>query len=284
MSLFIVQARARCCLLHTLSRYFSVQSPPSPLPDEAKVTCKSIQELKVDDSWVPYKLEPKQAWISDFQTGNRLGIINLNPLVFGERLRLDIIHRVVHWERAKIRSGSANTKTRAEVRGGGRKPRKQKGSGRARVGSTRAPNRVGGGVSHGPKPRSYFYPLPNKIRVLGLRAALSVKYAQGDLHIVDALNFNSTNPEDISTTLYKHGWDSVLLVDGGAVEPNLYEATVGLEWCEAIPSNQCDVYNIMLRSSLVLSLGAVRMIEQALVPDTPLNQTIHDDTEQLLHF
>lgn len=245
---------------------------------------QSIQELKVDDSWVPYKLEPKQAWISDFQTGNRLGIINLNPLVFGERLRLDIIHRVVHWERAKIRSGSANTKTRAEVRGGGRKPRKQKGSGRARVGSTRAPNRVGGGVSHGPKPRSYFYPLPNKIRVLGLRAALSVKYAQGDLHIVDALNFNSTNPEDISTTLYKHGWDSVLLVDGGAVEPNLYEATASLEWCEAIPSDQCDVYNIMLRSSLVLSLGAVRMIEQALVPDTPLNQTIHDDTEQLLHF
>lgn len=245
---------------------------------------QSVQELEIDKTWVPYKLEPKQAWISNFITGKRLGIVNLNPLVFGERLRLDIIHRVIHWERAKIRSGSANTKTRAEVRGGGRKPRKQKGSGRARVGSTRAPNRVGGGISHGPKPRSYFYPLPNKIRILGLRAALSVKYAQGDLHIVDALNFNGTQPEHISSTLYKHGWDSVLLVDGGAVDRNLYEATAGLEWCEVIPSGQCDVYSIMLRSSLVLSLGAVRMIEQALSPDTPLNQTIHYDAERLLHF
>ena len=228
-------------------------------------------------------MEPKQAWISDFQTGDRLGIVNLNPLVFGERLRLDIIHRVIHWERAKIRSGSANTKTRAEVRGGGRKPRKQKGSGRARVGSTRAPNRVGGGVSHGPKPRSYFYPLPNKIKILGLRAALSVKYAQGDLHIVNALDFDSPKSEDISSTLYKHGWDSVLLVDGGAVNPNLYEATASLQWCEAMASGQCDVYNIMLRSSLVLSLGAVRMIEQALAPDNPL-KTIHYDSKKPLHF
>ena len=245
---------------------------------------QSVQELIIDENWVPYKLEPKQAWISDFQTANRLGIVNLNPLVFGERLRLDIIHRVIHWERAKIRSGSANTKTRAEVRGGGRKPRPQKGSGRARVGSTRAPNRVGGGISHGPKPQSYFYPLPSKIKILGLRAALSVKYAQGDLHIVDALNFNSSNPEDIASTLYKHGWDSVLLVDGGAVDPNLYEATAGLEWCEAIPSGQCDVYSVMLRSSLVLSLGAVRMIELALAPETPLTKTIHYDQERLLHL
>jgi len=245
---------------------------------------QSIQELSIDRDWVPYKLEPKQVWISDFLTGERMGIINLNPLVFGERLRLDIIHRVVHWEQAKIRSGSANTKTRAEVRGGGRKPRKQKGSGLARVGSTRAPNRVGGGISHGPKPRSYFYPLPNKIRSLGLRAALSVKYAQGDLHIMDALNFNSPKAENISSTLYKHGLDSVLLVDGGAVDPNLYEATSDLEWCEVVPSGQCDVYNIMLRSSLVLSLGAVRMIEQALAPDTPLNKTTHYDTEKTIVF
>ena len=248
------------------------------------IILQSIQEMVIDESWVPYKLQPKQAWISDFLTTQRLGIINLNPLVFGERLRLDIIHRVIHWERAKLRSGSANTKTRAEVRGGGRKPQKQKGSGRARVGSTRAPNRVGGGISHGPKPRSYFYPLPNKIKVLGLRAALSVKYAQGDLHVVDALNFNSTSPEEISSILYKHGWDSVLLVDGGAIDPNLHEAMASLEWCDAIPSDQCDVYNMMLRSSLVLSLGAVRMIEQALAPDNPLSKTVNDTTVQLLRF
>ncbi|XP_065915880.1 large ribosomal subunit protein uL4-like [Dysidea avara] len=251
-----------------------------PIPEEER---KGLKDFVIDDNWVPYQLEPKQAWVTNFLTGERLGIVPLNPLVFGERHRLDTIHQVVCWERAKARSGNASTKTRAEVRGGGRKLRRQKGSGLARVGGSRAPTRVGGGVSHGPKPRSYYYPLPNQVRSLGLRAALSVKYTQGDLHIVDALNSSSQDPDELSDRLYKHGWDSVLLVDGGEIDANLYEATSDLEWCEIVPSGECEVYKVMLYSSLVLSLGAVRLIEQALAPNTPLNKSIHCDNE-LLQF
>jgi len=110
-----------------------------------------------------------------------------------------------------------------------------------------------------------------------------VKYTQGDLHVVDALNITNQDPGDLSDRLYKHGWDSVLLVDGGEIDPNLYDATSDLEWCETAPSGECEVYKVMLYSSLVLSLGAVRMIEQALAPSTPLNKSIHCDGE-LLHF
>ncbi|XP_015750766.1 PREDICTED: 50S ribosomal protein L4-like isoform X2 [Acropora digitifera] len=118
------------------------------------------------------------AWVTSFTGENPVGLIELNKFVFGANPRIDILQRVVVWQRAKRRAGTACVKTRSEKRGGGRKPWQQKGTGRARQGSIRAPHFIGGGHAHGPKPKSFYYSLPKKVRRMGLRTALSVRYAQ----------------------------------------------------------------------------------------------------------
>lgn len=207
-----------------------------------------------------------QAWLTSFLTGQKLSILDLNEDVFGAPPRIDILHRVVVWQRAKIRAGTAKTKDRGEVRGGGRKPHRQKGTGRARLGSIRAPHCRGGGVVHGPRgPVSYDYTLPRKVREMGLRTALSVKYAQGDLSVVDSLDMSSHKTKTFTSLMELHKWSSVLLVDGGpTVNANLCRATANLQKVDVLPSAGVNVYNILLREKLVLSLGAVRVLEERL--------------------
>ena len=212
-----------------------------------------------------YAPPPKQAWLTSFSTGKKIGIVDLNENVFGVPPRIDILHRVVVWQRAKIRAGTAKTKDRSEVRGGGRKPHIQKGSGRARQGSIRAPHFRGGGVVHGPRgPISYDYTLPKKVRRSGLRVALSVKYLQDDLIIVDSLEVESLKTRNFLSLMQLHGWNSVLLVDSGDVNINLCRATANLQKVDVLPSRGLNVYSILLRDKLVLSLGAVRMLEERL--------------------
>ncbi len=209
-----------------------------------------------------------QAWIHSFSSGEKLGIIDLDPRVFNGRPRVDILQRVVVWQLAKKRAGTAKVKDRSEVRGGGRKPRPQKGSGRARQGSLRAPHFVGGGVVHGPRgPVSYDYSLPKKVRRLGLRSALSVKYAQGDLKIVDVLSCESHKTRDFVQTMDMHNWTSVLLVDSGEMNSDLCRATANLGEVDVLPSHGLNVHSILLRENLVLSVGAVRMLEERLTQD-----------------
>ena len=117
--------------------------------------------------------------------GSQKGTVELNNEVFGIEPNKTVMHEVLVAELAEIRQGTASTKTRAEVRGGGRKPFRQKGSGRARQGSTRAPHMVGGGVVHGPKPRSYAKKVNKKVRRLALRSALVEKINAGDLVVLD---------------------------------------------------------------------------------------------------
>lgn len=215
-----------------------------------------------------YGDSPRQAWLVSFLTGEKMGILDLDESVFGAPPRVDILHRVVVWQRAKRRAGTAKTKDRSEVRGGGRKPRPQKGFGRARQGSIRAPHFRGGGVVHGPRgPVSYDYTLPRKVRSMGLRTALSVKYAQGDLVIVDSLEMNVPKTKSFISLMELHGWNSVLMVDGGDVNLNLCRATSNLQKVDVLPSRGLNVYSILLRDSLVLSLGAVRMLEERLLKD-----------------
>uniref|UniRef100_A0A9L0I4L5 Large ribosomal subunit protein uL4m n=1 Tax=Equus asinus TaxID=9793 RepID=A0A9L0I4L5_EQUAS len=124
---------------------------------------------------------PVQAWVESLRgyEQERVGLTELHPDVFAAAPRLDILHQVAIWQKNFKRISYAKTKTRAEVRGGGRKPWPQKGSGRARHGSIRSPIWRGGGIAHGPRgPTSYYYMLPMKVRVQGLKVALSVKLAQ----------------------------------------------------------------------------------------------------------
>lgn len=224
------------------------------------------QETKLSENVVhrPYKPPELEAWVTEFTTGKRLGIVKLNNSVFGQNPRLDIVQRVVVWQLAKRRAGTAKTKTRAEVRGGGRKPWRQKGSGRARHGSIRSPLWRGGGVVHGPRPRSYDYTLPKKVRAMGLRSILSIKYTQGDLHIVDSLEVNSHRTKEFFKLLKARGWESVLLVEGGQLSTNLALSSRNVPGCDVIPTVGLNVYSILLRDTLVLSLGALRMLEERL--------------------
>ena len=222
------------------------------------------------ESPLHYTPEPKQAWVRCFETGEKLGILELSNFVFGARPRLDVLHRVTVWQRARIRAGTAKVKDRSEVRGGGRKPHPQKGGGRARQGSIRAPHFVGGGVVHGPRgPVSYDYTLPKKVRRLGLRSALSVKFTQGDLKIVDSLQLPSHKTRDLEAILNMHEWNSVLMVDGGDLDKNLCLASSNLETVDVLPSRGLNVYNMLLRETLVLTVGAVRMLEERLSRDSP---------------
>ena len=219
----------------------------------------------ISASIVHPRLQPVQAWVTDFETGSKLGIVELDRDVFGARARLDILHRVVVWQRAKRRSGTAKVKDRGEVRGGGKKPWPQKGTGRARQGSIRAPHWRGGGVVHGPRgPVSYDYTLPKKVRQMGVRTALSIKYAQGDLHIVDSLQLSSHKTSHFLSILEKNGWKSALLVDGGSVEKKLSLASSNVDQIDVLPSIGLNVYSMLMRKTLVLSLGAVRMLEERL--------------------
>lgn len=219
---------------------------------------------KESENWTPYRRPELEAWVTEFTTGKRLGIVQLSNLVFGQSPRIDIMQRVVVWQRAKIRAGTAKTKARWEVRGGGRKPRPQKGMGKARQGSIRAPHMRGGGVVHGPRPRSYYYALPKQVRAMGVRCALSVKYAQGDLLVVDSLSLQSHKTQHLLGVLQKHKLDSVLLVDGGPLDKKLALASSNIQEVDVLPSVGLNTYSILLRKKLVLSLGAVRMLEERL--------------------
>ena len=248
------------------SRHATAQST-APEADTDKLTATHAPE-----SPVPYHYKPpdKEAPLKSFETGKVLGVVKLHHFVFGAPARVDILHRIVVWQRAKRREGSAKVKDRSEVRGGGRKPWPQKGLGRARQGSIRAPHFRGGGVVHGPRgPKSYEYTLPQKVKNLGLRAALSIKYAQGDLTVVDALQVPSHEvPEDqVLPILEREQWESVLMVDGGDLDTDLCYATQNLEKVDVLPARGLNVYSMLLRDKLVLSIGAVRLLEQRLLQD-----------------
>ena len=221
-------------------------------------------------STIPYHYKPahKEAPLKSFQTGEVLGTVKLHHFVFGAPARVDILHRIVVWQRAKRREGSAKVKNRSEVRGGGKKPWQQKGTGRARQGSIRAPHWRGGGVVHGPRgPKSYEYTLPKKVKRFGLRAALSIKYAQGDLTVVDALQVSTHKLREVLPILEREKWGSVLMVDGGDVDRNLCYATRNLQKVDVLPFLGLNVYSMLLRDKLVLSIGAVRLLEERLLQD-----------------
>lgn len=251
------------------TKCFLSQAAASSLPasnDMEKNLQLSFMKSTVDRPLLHYSPPPKQAWVVSFMTGNKMGIIDLNDDIFGASPRLDILHRVVVWQRAKMRAGTAKTKDRGEVRGGGRKPHPQKGTGRARQGSNRAPHMHKGGVVHGPRgPKSYDYTLPQKVVSMGLRTALSVKYMQGDVIIMDCLEVDSLKTKHFLSLMQIHNLSSALLVDGGSVNLKLCRATRNLQKVNVLPSRGLNVYSILHHDKLVLSLGAVWMLEERLL-------------------
>ncbi|KAM3924072.1 large ribosomal subunit protein uL4m [Leptodactylus fuscus] len=219
---------------------------------------------------VPAHLSAKTVWLEslDEQEDEPTSLVQLHPDVFDVPPRIDVLHQVVTWQRNFKRISYAKTKTRAEVRGGGRKPWAQKGTGRARQGSIRSPLWRGGGVAHGPRgPTSYYYMLPMKLRVLGLKTALTTKLAQRDLHIIDSIEIPSPDPQYLIDLFSRRHWgESVLIVDVNEDMPeNILSATVNSKKINLIPAIGMNVYSMLKHDTVLLTVAAVDFLEEKLL-------------------
>lgn len=228
---------------------------------------------RASDQYVPkgQTAGPKQAWVYSFFPEDPTGqpeptrIIELSGHLFGAAPRLDILHRVVVWQRREWWQGTASTKNRSEVRGSTKKPWKQKGTGRARVRNRTNPVWRGGGVSHGPKPTDRSIRLPNSVQWFAMRVALSIKYAQGDLMIVEDLNAETHRTKELKVAMRRNGvMPSALFVDGHDVQSNLEKAVRNIPNSAAVSVADLTVYEVLLRHRLVLTRSAVALLEETL--------------------
>nr|GMD57668.1 50S ribosomal protein L4-like [Ipomoea batatas] len=206
------------------------------------------------------------------------GFMVLAGDVFDVPIRKDIIHRVVRWQLAKRQQGTHSTKTISEVSGTGRKPYRQKGTGRARHGTLRGPQFRGGAIMHGPKPRSHAIKLNKKVRRLGLKIALSARAAEGkqilcnlQLMVFEDMELPTHKTKNIVSYAQKmENAKKVLLVDGGPINENLKLATQNIHYVNVLPSIGLNVYSILLHDTLVMSRDAVNRIVERM--HTPINR------------
>ena len=192
------------------------------------------------------------------------GEIELDEAVFGLPSRPDIVARVINWQLAKRRAGTASTKGISQVQGTTKKPWRQKGTGSARQGSLRSPQFRGGGIIFGPVPRSHAHDLPKKVRKLALRCALSAKQRDGKLIVVDSVAADSPKTAKLAGKLEKLGFNSVLIVAGPQVDENFRRSAANLIGVDVLPQAGANVYDILRRDTLVLSRDAVQHLEARL--------------------
>ena len=192
------------------------------------------------------------------------GDIELAEEVFGMNPRRDILHRVVTWQLAKRRSGNHAVKERNAVRGSTAKIYKQKGTGRARHSTNKAPQFRGGGVAHGPRVHDHEHKLTKKVRALGMRSALSAKQADGKLVILDQAALDEAKTKTLTAKVAALGWGDVLIIDGGDLDHNLVQAAGNLADVQVMASAGANVYDILRRDTLVLTKSAVEVLEARL--------------------
>ena len=201
------------------------------------------------------------------QTGKKLKDIELSANVFGiENVNNQVVYDVVNAQRAAMRQGTHDTKGRSEVRGGGRKPWRQKGTGRARQGSIRAPQWVGGGTVFGPTPRSYAFKLNKKVKRLALKNVLSYKVNENALIAVDAIKFDEVKTKNFVKFLENIKAEGKTMVvvaqEEFTEEVNLSARNVaGVFYTYA---NNASVYELLVYKNLVLSEGAIKYFEEVL--------------------
>ena len=201
--------------------------------------------------------------------GSQAGTVELNNEIFGIEPNKTVMHEVLVAELAELRQGSASTKTRAEVRGGGRKPFKQKGTGRARQGSTRAPHMVGGGVVHGPKPRNYAKKVNKKVRKLALRSALATKINEGNLIVLDDFALETPKTKtfvNFAKTLDFAGQKQLFVVNDFTEDKdyNLYMSVRNIEKTFVLDSRELRIFWLIKQDKVILTKEALAAIEEVL--------------------
>ncbi len=192
------------------------------------------------------------------------GSIELDDSVFGVEVRTDILHRMVHYQLNKRRSGNHKTKGISEVSGTGKKPYGQKGTGRARIGTLRAPQYVGGATIFGPVVRSHATELPKKQRVLALKTALSAKAASGKLVILDNAVAAAAKTKEMVAKMNALGLTSALIVCGEELDHNFALSTRNIPLLNVLPSDGANVYDILRHDTLVLTKEAVENLTKRL--------------------
>ncbi|MEY2443672.1 MAG: large subunit ribosomal protein [Ilumatobacteraceae bacterium] len=185
--------------------------------------------------------------------GDEAGTLDLNGTVFGVQPNVPLMHQVVTAQLAARRSGTQSTKTRAEVRGGGRKPFKQKGTGNARQGSIRAPHYSGGGVAHGPKPRKYDQKTPKKMIKLALHSALSDRAADGKVVVIDSWGFDAPKTKDAKKLLSALGVDGKALVVVDISDVNTIKSFLNLPEVQLIETRELNAYDVLCSDFVIFS-------------------------------
>jgi len=205
---------------------------------------------------------PKVALYS--MSGEQLGEVDLNEDVFGVPVHRQAMHDAVTAHLARRRRGTHDTKTRAQVSGSGKKPWRQKGTGRARSGSRQSPIWKGGGVVFGPHPRDYGYKLPKKIRRLALKSALSSKVEAGEIKVLDALTMDQPKTKDMASVLKKLSIDNKAVIVTAGNDQNVYKSARNLPGVKSLSAGSLNVYDLLSFGTLVITKDAVSTVEEVL--------------------
>ncbi len=195
-------------------------------------------------------------------SGAQIGELELNDSVFGIEPNKAIMYDFVKMQLANKRVGTSSTKTRAEVSGGGKKPWRQKGTGRARVGSSRNPVWTGGGIAFGPKPRDYSYRLPRKARRLAMKSALSSKVLENNIIVVDQLSFDEPRTKQMVATLQALNSGKKTLVVTANGDPNVSKSARNIPGVKPLRVDFINVYDLLKYDTLLITRDAVARVEE----------------------
>lgn len=209
--------------------------------------------------------------------GEKAGTIELDEQIFGIEPNVAVMHQVVNAQLAAKRAGTHNTKTRAEVRGGGAKPWKQKGTGRARAGSSRIPHWRGGGIALGPKPRDYSQRTPKKMKKLALRSALSDRATSNNVFVVESWDFETPNTKAAKLALEAIGAEGKVLVVVDTQDSNTHKSFRNLGHVNVLSADQLNVFDILVSDSVVFTKSSLPSIEVEDVSAAKASQNTGED-------
>ncbi|MEA4922391.1 MAG: 50S ribosomal protein L4 [Eubacteriaceae bacterium] len=195
-------------------------------------------------------------------SGADAGTIELKDEIFGIEPNQNAVHEVVKNYLANRRQGTQSAKTRAEVRGGGRKPFRQKGTGRHRQGSTTDPSQIGGGIVFAPKPRSYRYTLPKSLRRLAMKSALSAKVNENEMIVLDELKFDAPKTKDMIEVLKNVNADKKTLIVTAGKDDNVVKSASNIPGIRTAIVTSMSVYDIINHTNFIITKDAISKIEE----------------------
>jgi len=197
-------------------------------------------------------------------SGSQVGEVELNEAVFGIEPNVHVLHSAVLLQRASLRRGTHKVKGRSEVRGGGRKPWKQKGTGRARQGSIRSPQWKGGGVVFGPTPRSYTFKLPKKVRRLAIKSALSSKVMDNAIIVLDQLTMNAPKTKEFASILSNLKVGRKALIVAPSYDDNVALSARNIPGVKFVAADGINVLDVLSYDQLIITKEAVQKVEEVL--------------------